>query len=437
MIFEDLISFLKKKENKLFTLIIVWMFVSFTICSFIPNLVVAYIAYVPLMLFCIFLFTISFVLRKDLRQELTKKSFIKYILITIPFALIFAGFAFYLIILIFILSVISYIFLTALFTSINCYRRAIRFDDKLYKLPAPINFLTRMGVLLGGFFVAFFLMIVFVILGTILPLVNKNITNYFALVPWILLVLLFVLLVISGVFFFLMGRFNAWLGVYFVWVGIYAIFLLLKMVLKFTGDGSVSSLPVQIALYVFDVIILLDTINSLVGSRAEILSKRIKHVKPDSILIWLIFSKVAYEFTNALPESGISAIKAVAVFGLFTPLVFLMGLYGIYRYGKVKQRRKAKKKAKKESKKQKKKGQIPESREPETKATGIKSGVTYCAKCGVPNVSNARFCKQCGAEIKFLETKAETKEDINCPICGSLNSISFKFCKYCGVELKK
>jgi hypothetical protein len=52
-----------------------------------------------------------------------------------------------------------------------------------------------------------------------------------------------------------------------------------------------------------DVLILLYTIGSLVGEHMEILSKKLKFIKAETILIWLIFSKASYELAIILTHS--------------------------------------------------------------------------------------------------------------------------------------
>ena len=75
----------------------------------------------------------------------------------------------------------------------------------------------------------------------------------------------------------------------------------------------------KLILYIFDLFLILFTIGSLVGKRSELISKKLR-VKSNSILIWLIFSKAAYEFASALPEMNIASIRAIGGFILFIPL---------------------------------------------------------------------------------------------------------------------
>ena len=53
-----------------------------------------------------------------------------------------------------------------------------------------------------------------------------------------------------------------------------------------------------------------------------------------------------------------------------------------------------------------------------------------CADCGSENIETAKFCVECGQNIK---TNNET-ENI-CYGCGTINSPGIKFCPECGQNL--
>lgn len=404
------LKILKDKEYRLYLWIIIAFIGAFSVCTFIAPIFpqIVWFFYLPLLFVCILLFLMAFLFRIDLKEELTFKRFAKYFIITLILTLIFTSLLVLFFFALLIISILSFIFITSLFTSINLYKKAVNFDDKLYKLPFPFGFVTRTGVLLGGLFIGAILILAFAAIATTWALVSSNIANQFAVLPWILIIMLIILLGIAGFFFFLMGRYNAWLGVYFVWVGIYALYLMIKAFAKAGGSGGSDALPLPllIVMYVFDLYLILDVIGSLVGKRAQIIADHLekfpilKRVRPDAIIIWLILSKVAYEFAASFPETQIGAFKAVAVFALYIPLVFLIGLYGMYTYGKTKKRRKEEKKEKKIAKNLKKDikaGKIDFS-ESDAKGAGVKT--IYCSSCGSPNESTGRFCKICGAELK-------------------------------------
>ena len=87
------------------------------------------------------------------------------------------------------------------------------------------------------------------------------------------------------------------------------------------------------------------------GSQAELLSKklRIKRIGVDSVLIWLVFSKVAYEFIHNYPftifsgfayidilgildEDIINLSKNIGVLFFFIILLVTLGFYQIKKY---------------------------------------------------------------------------------------------------------
>jgi len=89
------------------------------------------------------------------------------------------------------------------------------------------------------------------------------------------------------------------------------------------------------------------------GSQAELLSKSlgIKRIGVDSILIWLVFSKVAYEFIhnypfsifsgfvnseyiNYLDEDVVNFLKNIGVLLFFLLLLVTMGFHQIRKYNR-------------------------------------------------------------------------------------------------------
>ena len=100
-----------------------------------------------------------------------------------------------------------------------------------------------------------------------------------------------------------------------------------------TSSETAYSLGLRIAIYAVDVLLIVYTTATLIGQKTEVLSEKFKFVKPDGILMWLIFSKAAYEFAKAGIETmNISAFNAIAGIILFTVLFFIAGLYGIAKY---------------------------------------------------------------------------------------------------------
>lgn len=378
--FADLKKLLTK-ENRIFLFLIIWMLIGYTflqfdfefyILGFVFN---GFIIYIPLLVICIVLFLIAFFLGGDLR-ELNYKTVIKGIVFLVIVIIIFLFLGQEIIFLIgfysFLVSFIFYIFLTSIFSMYYCYRYGVKMDEVFYKMPAPVAFVWRWTIFL--IFTAVAIFIVFFVgaisIGVTEITVLLTIGNYqFRLydfvryVPIVIIGIIIGLLVISFIS-MIIGKnhpFNAWLGIFFLFSGVYACVL---MVNTFLGGQIANVSPLldnpftYLLIYVFEVLVILYTISTLIGTKAEIILdlKVFKPIKQDGILIFLILCKVADEFGDYLlvdnKIAGVNAVllKNVAIFWLFIPLMVIMGLYGIISYGKIKLERKREKRIKKKRK---------------------------------------------------------------------------------------
>ena len=91
----------------------------------------------------------------------------------------------------------------------------------------------------------------------------------------------------------------------------------------------------RILLYIFDVLLIIYTTTSLIGTKTEVLSEKLKFIKTDGVLMWLFFSKAAYEFAKGgIENMNVAAFNDIAGIFLFVVLFFIAGLYGIKAYGK-------------------------------------------------------------------------------------------------------
>jgi len=344
---------LKEREYRLFLVLVICLLVGFSFMQFKTTQIVGFVIFFPLLAISVILFFISFILKKNLK-EMSFKSIIKYCILAIPLFLVFTVIILYAFIFLFLLSIISYIFITSLFTLHNCYKWGVRVDEKLYKLPSLINFLTRVISFIGGFAFSIILMmsIFWVISLNFFP---EGVFSNLGVIP-MLMILIFVFLFLVCLLFLLLGKFNTWIGVFLLYASFYACYLIFKAFLTaFQGEGSILALPIQIVLFLFDLFLLLVTIGSLIGKKAEILSNKLKFIKPDVILIWLIFSKAANEFASGFPDNEMSNVNIIISFIVFIPILLFMSLYGMVNYFKLKKLRKKRKKAKKLKKKSTKK----------------------------------------------------------------------------------
>jgi len=119
-----------------------------------------------------------------------------------------------------------------------------------------------------------------------------------------------------------------------------------------------ASIGADIGVIAVDLLILLYALSTLMGSQAELLSKKFKRFGLDSVIIWLILSKVSYEFIHYFPsdiitainipllnefayladEAIINTIKNIAVLGFFILLLGILGMYEIIKYAKDKKK---------------------------------------------------------------------------------------------------
>ncbi len=111
-----------------------------------------------------------------------------------------------------------------------------------------------------------------------------------------------------------------------------------------------------LTLIIPDLLIIFYSLSTLMGSQAEFLSKRLKRFELDTVIIWLILSKVTYEFIHYFPYELLSGIqipliqwfatnldnniinnaKNIAVLGFFVLLLIIIGLYEIMKYSEEK-----------------------------------------------------------------------------------------------------
>ena len=91
----------------------------------------------------------------------------------------------------------------------------------------------------------------------------------------------------------------------------------------------------RLLLYVFDVLLIIYTTTSLIGTKTEVLSEKLKFIKTDGVLMWLFFSKAAYEFAKGgIENMNVAAFNDIAGLVLFALLFSIAGLYGIKAYSK-------------------------------------------------------------------------------------------------------
>ena len=361
----DTIENLKKlglKENRKYLILIIWLLVNITIIQlpfefsvqifgiWVDLLdLIGVITYVPFLTFLAFTFLYSLIAKKDIK-EVTSGKILLIFFLTLP--LMF--FLIPIIVGIFLFSIFSYIFFTSWFILYGAYLSSKRLDDSL-KRRVHSSFY-RVIQFFGGSILSIVLLTAYLFgaqnIGDLIGLTFTqdvyDTLNYVVIFIGII-VLIFI---IVGIVFMFKKIFNAWLGMFSLSVVIYTFYLLVKifLALRSTG-GEETSFTTQIIMLIVDLFILLYSVSTLMGSQAELLSKkiRIKRIGVDSVLIWLVFSKVAYEFIHNYPFalfSGFAYVDYISVldqdvinlgknYGVlffFLILLVTLGFYQITKY---------------------------------------------------------------------------------------------------------
>jgi len=361
----DTIENLKKlglKENRKYLILVIWLLVNITIIQLpfqfsiqiLGNQIdlldlIGVVIYVPFLTFLVFIFLYSLFAKKDVKEVAAWKIFLTLFL-TLP--LMF--FLIPIMVGIFLFSIISYIFFTSWFILYGAYLTSKRLDDSL-KRRVHSSFFRSIEFVGGSIFSILLLGLYLSESQGIGALIGFTFTQtvYDTLNFVVILVgLIIITFILVGVIYIFKKIFNAWLGMFLLSVVIYTFYLLVKIFFAIKSIGGEStSIATQFILLFLDLFILLYAISTLMGSQVELLSKRIKikRIGVDSILIWLVFSKVAYEFIhnfpynlfsgfgfattiNVLNDSIVNLVKNLGVLLFFLFILISLGFVEIKKY---------------------------------------------------------------------------------------------------------
>jgi len=351
---------LGKKENWRYLVLVIWLLIGIVIIQ-LPvfggfNLfpIIGIIIFLPFLTFLMFLFLLSLISKKDITEYETWKILL-FLIISLPIMLLIS----IVLIILFVFSVLSYFFFTSWFILYGCYLSGNKIDTKLLKYPSYKPIL-RTIIFFGGLTLSLFLLYIFIIGPSLIDyasITTVEIPQYFN-IAYIIVGGIIIGFSAICVFYLFKKIFNAWLGVFFVLAAIYTLFLVLKIFVSYyslqTGEeteptfwGNVGAIGMILA----DVFIILYSVSTLMGSKAEILSQKSKRIGLDSVIIWLVFSKVAYEFIANFPydlfsdfqfpfndfisilnDDLINLVKNIAVFAFFVLILILLGIYEIRKY---------------------------------------------------------------------------------------------------------
>jgi ribosomal protein L40E len=266
------------------------------------------------------------------------------------------------------------------------YEIGVKVDDYLYKLPGSIKNFERKGFFFGGIIISIILLISASIIIEVVTGGTRENVGFNTTVVAIFIIIIIVILGLIGIFLSKRGKINAWMGVFFVGVASYSIYLMISIVYTITSDGNSTStsIPLGIALYFINFLILLNVIGGLIGTKTTVLKQKLRIFSTDTILMWLIFSVTSYEFASlGLENIEVELFRYIVVYVLFIPFLFILGLYGIIHYNKIMGKRKM------------------QQLEIEAKKEGvIEINQVICKQCGAVNQKEAHYCTSCGKELK-------------------------------------
>ena len=353
----------KLGQNWRYLALVIWLLVGVATIQF-PNLIVSRIGvliFLPFLVFLMFLFILSIISKKDINEYPAWK-IILFLIASLPIMLIIGV----ILIAMFAISIISYFFFTSWFILFGSYLAGNKVDTKLRKTKFLLLF--RYIIFFGGTLGSLVLLYFFIIGPALMPAFISELTTiqlpaYFNVV-YIAVGIVIIALAIFCLLYMFGAHFNGWFGIFAPIVSIYTLFLVVKIYLGLDdtagSNATFTSIGIgtDIGLIAVDLLILLYALSTLMGSQAELLSKRFKRFGLDTVIIWLILSKVSYEFIHYFPSDIISAIpipllnefanladeaiinttKNVAVLVFFILLLGILGMYEIIKYAKDKKK---------------------------------------------------------------------------------------------------
>lgn len=153
-------------------------------------------------------------------------------------------------------------------------------------------------------------------------------------------------------------------------------------------EGSTKIVSLQIGQYFYKLYLLLSSIALIVSKRADNIAKKIK-IRPEIILIWLIFSMAMFELGMGMIGRTLTRFQLNLTAVLFPILALVFGIYSIVKRSKKPQILETEKRAPSDITK--------ETVDIKVTSTG---NVNYCANCGTQLSPENKFCVNCGTEIE-------------------------------------
>ena len=237
------LSRLFKKRYRIFLVIVLWLLIGILVSNFSVDLGI--IILTPLIPLCIVFCAIS--IFTDLRDM----SLLIFIIVIIVTAILVLGFFIFrnvIVPILFDLSIISYIIITAIFTLYAVYEGSRNLDEFIYtRFPSPTHHIMRWIEFAGG-----------IALGLLIIWATYIFTGaQLYLITWIVIITILVLAGIA-VLLILTGQFNAWLGTFSLYAGLYFAYLVVAFLIGPTllELGGPYPMMILVIFAIFDIIIL-------------------------------------------------------------------------------------------------------------------------------------------------------------------------------------
>lgn len=378
---------LLEKEKRAYLILVIWLLVGYTVFEFVTS---GFFGMVILLLLVVTCF-LYFLLTLFLKQKLAQKPLLYLLICTLlsyPASVLLLRWGIIILGIFFMIGINIWIFCTALFTMENCYKKTVEWDEKIKNWVTPINYIIRIGLFLVGAYLS--LVIIAQFTRFALQIVKEPSYNYELIIMTVYLWMWFTILILFlvGLVAIIFKRINLWLGLFFIFIAVYAINISINAI-RWELAGSINILPLQIGQYFFKLYLFLSSIALLISKRAEKIARKIK-IRPEIILIWLIFSMAMFQLGMGLVGTVLTRFQLNLTSMLFPILALVFGIYSIV------------KRRKKPQSEEEKSDSIELTKEVEDDKLSSEERVkiVFCSNCGTQLSLENKFCINCGTKIE-------------------------------------
>ena len=234
----------------------------------------------------------------------------------------------------FVFAIFFWTYITAIFTMNNAYDKTLKWDSKINKWSKSGSFAIRLIIFLGGAALATYL--IFAASDFLLNYIPHTPTLDLMIIPLRFLMMIPIWgLFITGLVSLFFEKKYLWLGTYFIVVALFTIYQMIKAAqAEYSLLYDSQLIPLQIIQFVFSLYLLLGTSAALVGEQSVLIAKRLKIIRPDTILLLLILSMAIWTRAEALDPYWSALLVYLSMIDFFPLLVGVFGIYAIIHYHK-------------------------------------------------------------------------------------------------------